>query len=160
MHHNIRTIKNFLPFLILVLYSSFISANSVDVVYDTGIVFLSIVNRPPVITDIYFNPETAFEGSRLECVTIVNDEDTEEIKLIYKWYLNNKLIETSNNHLTGFNENDLVKCEVTPVDSKGAIGETKSSITTISKKSTLSAITGFIVKSSKVNFSAIFNFLF
>lgn len=144
----------------LVLYTSSISANSVDVVYDTGIISLNIINRPPLITDIRFNPETAFEDSTLECIATVNDEDPEETKLIYKWYMNNELVEITDNHLTGFNANDLVICEVIPVDIEGVRGEAKSAFITINKKSAFSTITGFIVKNPKNNFFTFLNFLF
>ncbi len=58
MHNIISNIfKKFLLFVILILYCSFVTANSADVVSATGVITLTIVNRPPVITDIYFSPE-------------------------------------------------------------------------------------------------------
>jgi len=142
--------KNFLV-LMLILYSSFAAASSLDVVSDVGIITLTIVNRAPVITDIHFSPKIAFEDSKLECVTAVNDENTDEVILIYNWYVNNEVIETNDYYLIGFKENDIVRCQVTPIDNENVVGETKSVSITINEKSTLSAITGFISKNYKIN---------
>lgn len=157
MHYDIKKI---LPFIILILYVGFAIAGSADVVYDTGVVSLNIVNRPPVITDIHFDPQIVFEDSKLECIASINDEKPDEIRFIYRWYLNGKLVEMSDGHFTGFNENDVVKCEVTPIDNENAVGETKSASTIVNKISTLSAFTGFIVKNYNMDLTTIFNFFF
>ena len=159
MRVNIITKKTLLS-IILILLSSFAIASPVEVVSDVGIVNLTIINRPPVITDIFFSPDSAFEDSKLECIAIINDENLDEIQLVYKWYINNELIETKENYLTGFNENDLVKCEVTPIDNKNVSGETKNILININKRSALSAITGFIVKNYKEDFSLPLTFFF
>lgn len=138
-------------FIVLILYSSFTAAISSDVVSDKSVVSLTIVNRAPVITDIHFSPEVAFEDSKLGCITAVNDENPADTILIHKWYVNNDLIETRDYYFTRFKENDQIRCEVTPIDNKNVVGETKSVSTTINERSTLSAITGFITKNYKIN---------
>ena len=130
-----------------------IAAASEDVVSDIGIVTLNLINRPPAITNIYFNLGIVYEDSKLECVVDINDENPEEITLIYKWHVNNELIETNDNYLGGFNENDIVRCEVTPIDNENIIGETKNITAVINKNQFLSAITGFVIKNYKANFS-------
>src|SRR3989338_8640928 len=97
--------KKLLLFMLLILYSSFAAATSIDFASDTGIITLTIVNRPPVITSINFDKETAFEDTALKCISSVNDENPAEVRLIYKWYINNDLAETGNNYLTGFKAN-------------------------------------------------------
>ena len=144
--HSYSKTKKILHFIMLILCSCFAAASSADVVSDTGLVLLTIVNRPPVITDIHFKPEVAFEDTELECVVAVNDENPDETTLTYKWYLNNELIEESSNHFTGFNKGDLVKCEVTPIDKETVSGKTKSASMVINRRPVLSAVTGFIIK--------------
>ena len=129
---NFKKISSLL--IVLILYSAFVTASSIDIVSDTGIITLTIKNRPPVITNVHLSPDTAFEDTILECTPIINDERIDEVKLIYKWYINNVFVETSDNSLTGFDKNDLVRCEVTPIDNEGVFGETKSVSIIINKK--------------------------
>src|SRR3989338_4621583 len=130
----------------VILYCGFAGADLPDSASDMGVITLIIKNRPPVITNIHLSPNTAFEGTALECVPAVNDERTDEVKLIYKWHINDKLIETNANHLAGFKGNDLVNCEVTPIDNEGVFGEAKSMTIAINKKPVLHAITSFVIK--------------
>lgn len=148
-----KIIRINLLIIVFIIYINVIAATSEDVVSDIGIVTLNLVNRPPVITDIYFNPEIVYEDSKLGCVVDINDEKPDEITLIYKWYVNNGLTEINKKFLTGFNENDIVRCEVTPIDNENVIGETKNITTTINKNPFLSAITGFVIKNYKTNIS-------
>lgn len=157
-------IKNFLKknliLIVLILYGSFVLADSMDAVSDIGTITLNLINRPPVITDIYFNHETAFEDDKLGCIVIVNDEKPDETILLYKWYINNELIEANDNYLAGFNENDLVRCEVTPTDNENVVGETKNITLTINKKPFLSAITGLVIENINLDFLFSLTFFF
>lgn len=157
---NFKKISSLL--IVLILYSVFVTAGSVsptDIASDTGIITLTIVNRPPVITNLHLSPDTAFEDTILECIPIINDERTDEVKLIYKWYINNVFVETSGSSLAGFDKNDLVRCEVTPIDNEGVFGGTKSVSITINKKPALSAVTGFVVKNYNISILPVFNSL-
>lgn len=154
-----RSFKKTLSVLILILHISFASASYLDVVSDTGTVTLIIQNRPPVIKSIQFNPEITFEDTKLECIPSINDENPEEVKFIYRWYINNALVEASGNSLEGFEANNVIRCEITPIDSDNAVGETKSASTIVNKKSALSVVTGFLVKNYDANILAILNFL-
>lgn len=145
---------------VLTLYSSFAAANSINVVSDKGTITLKIVNRPPVITNVHLSPDTAFEDTRLECIPIINDENPAEVKLAYRWYVGNVLVETNSNELTGFKAEDLVKCEITPTDNENVSGETKNASIFINKKPALSSITSFVIKSYNAKFLSVFNFLF
>ena len=78
--------------IVLILYSSFVIASSTSVISDTGVITLIVKNRPPVIKDIHFNHEIAFEDTTLECISIINDENPDEVKLIHKWYISNVLL--------------------------------------------------------------------
>lgn len=146
--------------IIVILYGGFVEASLPDFVSDKGTVTLTIVNRPPVIKDIQFSPEIAFGDTTLECIPILNDENPSEVKLIYRWYVNNELVETNGNYLIGFKGNDLVRCEATPIDNENVFGETKSASILINKKPVLSAITSFVIKNYNTNLLSIFNSLF
>ncbi len=153
--------KNFkkipLPLMALILYSAFVTAGSIGTASDTGIITLTIVNRPPVIINLHLSPDTAFEDTLVECIPGINDEREDEVKLIYKWYVNDVFVGTSGNSLAGFDKNDLVRCEVTPMDNEGVFGETKSMSITISKKPALSAVTSFVIKNYNISFLYILN---
>ena len=152
--------KTSLLSIVIILYGNLIMASSMDAASDTGIITLTIVNRPPVITSINFDKETAFEDSPLKCISSVNDENPVEVRLIYNWYVNNKLVEASNNYITGFKENDLVGCEVTPIDNEDVFGETKSVSIAINKRSAISKVTSFVIKNYNINLFAVFTSLF
>lgn len=111
---------------------------------ETGKVHLSVINNPPIITNVAILP-AAYEGTVLNCEVDFEDE-LENINLNYKWYRNDSLIYDQGSALppSYFDEGDVVTCEVIPYDFV-QYGEAKTISMEIKPKPFLSLITGAVV---------------
>jgi hypothetical protein len=96
-----------------------------------GEIRLTVENRPPRILSLIINPPEAYYDSVLKCDAIIDDEKPGTVDLKYKWYKNDVLLENDKSTLTGLKDNDKIRCEGTPTDENGALGETKSAETNI-----------------------------
>ncbi len=96
-----------------------------------GYVFLNIINEQPQITEIRLTPQPAYKDSVLECLAKVKDEQLDSIKLHYTWFVNG--IKRKNDHykLSGFSEDDVVRCSVMAEDISHQLSSAKTMSTQI-----------------------------
>lgn len=89
-------------------------------------VSLGIINQPPAIAMININPEQAYSDSKLRCEVQVIDESADEVLVEYRWYKNSIMLEEKTNELSGFEEQDQITCQATPIDKFGLRGNSKT----------------------------------
>ena len=128
---------------------------------DTGTPVLSssttVGNAPPTIDSATLSPSTAYENSTLTCAPVnPSDADGDTVSQIYEWYVNNTLISSTGNTLTGsdFNVNDTVFCRVTPSDG-GDLGTSETSNSIVIQNSTPAITTPTISPNSNVRTNTI-----
>lgn len=109
------------------------NAVSVEVVPDDGKVrgvavqtaALTVVNTPPVISDVFVRPQPALPGDRLEARVEVADPDGDRIDLVFRWLRNGVVVKEGDEPVldtSGFAPKDLVIVEVIPRD-RTALGK-------------------------------------
>jgi hypothetical protein len=89
---------------------------------------VEIQNSAPSITSIHIEPSQPKEGDMIKVIVEGFDPDGDEIYYMYRWYKNEKIIESAlSNTLTSdlFEKNDTIYCVVTPYDSENMVGEAK-----------------------------------
>src|SRR3989344_4385826 len=96
-------------FWIFVLLTLTLLANSYampdpDTAIAQAYIFLSVINEPPVVTEVQLTPRNVYTDSVLECLAKINDEQLDRVKLHYAWTINGKETVTKGYKLSGFNE--------------------------------------------------------
>ena len=123
--------------LVLIVVLFLVSLSNVkaekEVVTAKGYVTINIINQPPKLISISFSPEVAYQDSVLECNPTIMDEAVDKVKVDYKWYKNGALLDANTQWLSGFEEEDYVTCEATPIDFAGLRGNTLTSSIQIQK---------------------------
>lgn len=113
------------PIIFLLLLSSIIlpmvHANSV-----VGTVKLTVINRPPLITDITILPKAAYPDAELRCSVSINDEQSDKVSVSYTWMINGVESREKTDVLVGFRAGDNVSCEASPTDVEGLPGDSKN----------------------------------
>lgn len=84
-----------------------------------------VINRPPRITKLSFIPEDPYYDAILKCSPEIDDESPDTVSYFYSWYVNGNLVKQNSAFLADFSDNDIIRCESTPVDKHGEMGETK-----------------------------------
>ena len=98
-----------------------------------GYVSITIINNPPQITSISFSPEIAYQDSIIECNPTIIDEVPDEVKVEYKWYKNSIMLDANTKTISGFEEDDYITCEATPIDVANQKGNTLTKTIQIQK---------------------------
>ena len=102
-----RVIAYTLLFLLMILPAT---ASEIAKCYTT------VINEPPEVIDIKISEPV--EGRPLICEATIKDE-IKDVKIRYKWYKNNVLIEGQEEYFLNqqfFEEGDMITCEVVPND--------------------------------------------
>ncbi|OGM02951.1 hypothetical protein A3K72_01775 [Candidatus Woesearchaeota archaeon RBG_13_36_6] len=134
-----------LVILFLISLSSVQAEN--EVVTAKGYVTINIINQPPRLISLFLAPEVAYEDSVLECNPEIIDEALDKVKVDYKWYRNGALLDTKKQTLSGFEEEDYITCEATPIDAANLKGNTLTKTIQI-KKTPLTTKAAMLVMNS------------
>lgn len=121
-----NAIRLFGALVLVVVCLSFCLANE-----QTGSVAISIINRPPKITDVSVVPENAYPDSVLRCVPVVEDERVDEVFFEYEWRVNGELSVEENSEFINARAGDVVECSVIGYDNQGAWSNTVSASVSI-----------------------------
>lgn len=112
-----------LVILILILLSFSVNALTSK---DYGYVTINIINQPPQITNLSFNPAIVFEDSELICNLTIKDEELENIIPYFSWYKNNILLNNTLSKLSGFQAGDIIECKAFVKDKYNLSSEERS----------------------------------
>ncbi|MFH1398806.1 MAG: hypothetical protein ABIG95_01725 [Candidatus Woesearchaeota archaeon] len=104
--------KHTLALMALLLLTS-VAAKSVDY----GYVTVTIINRPPRITNLTILPE-AYEDTILSCTAKVEDEIPERVTIVYEWYKNGQQVLQPKGK-----PGDTLSCKALPIDANNLTGE-------------------------------------
>jgi hypothetical protein len=114
--------------LIFVLVSFSVNALTTK---DYGYITINIINQPPRIINISFNPNVVFEDSELICNLTIKDEELESIIYHFEWYKNNIQLNNTLPKLSGFKPGDTIECRAFVEDKYNLSSEEKSVIISV-----------------------------
>lgn len=102
--------KYLLIFLIFIVFAKFSYA---DISISKAFITLTIENEKPVISKVYFEPESIYPDTDIICNGFVNNEDPNLLYFKYKWFVNGKFASESAMLKHGnFLENDVITCQL------------------------------------------------
>ncbi|MBU1604866.1 MAG: hypothetical protein KJ583_06145 [Nanoarchaeota archaeon] len=139
-----KTLTIILIFLILAV--SAYAQESADSINTKGIVTVTITNAPPSITKLSFSSEKVYADSKLKCNLEVWDDQPGTL-VSYNWYKNGLLLDEKSDTLSGFEDNDEIKCAAIAKDVFGEIGEEKVVSVIVEETTHVTKSAQFIVNS-------------